>query len=62
MRAFVEGAIGSTGGHSPDPYDIQSWTAELADAGCEAITLGVVRADHLPAPPPVPRCLGRQAT
>ena len=44
VRAFVEGAIGSTGGHTPDPYDIQSWTAELADAGCEAITLGVVRA------------------
>jgi pentose-5-phosphate-3-epimerase len=22
-------------------YDVQSWVAELADAGCEAITLGV---------------------
>ena len=62
------GAIGSTGGHTPDVYentlpqsfpcafsdglvslgtnwllryDVQSWVAELADAGCEAITLGV---------------------
>lgn len=33
--------MGSTGGYTPDIYDVQSWVAELADAGCEAIVLGV---------------------
>jgi hypothetical protein len=40
-RALIVGAVGSTGGYTPDVYDVQSWVAELADAGCEAIVLGV---------------------
>lgn len=40
-RVLIAGAVGSTGGYTPDVYDVQSWVAELADAGCEAIVLGV---------------------
>eukprot|EP01047_Picozoa_sp_COSAG01_P054147 COSAG01_NODE_5881_length_3971_cov_6.184353_4_plen_293_part_00 len=39
-RVTLLGAVGSTGGHTPCPYDVASWTAELADVGCEVIVLG----------------------
>lgn len=39
-RVLLQGCIGSTGGHTPDPYDVQAWAAELCDVGCDAIILG----------------------